>query len=138
MDEHGIAAALLPLVTAFCRVSMWSVLTLCTALSILGLLGGRRGWQPGRGHIVPLVLGARGPAQSLPARVVQALGPRLPRGLEDLQEECSDTGAALKHQLDEWVKLGWAEILPPQKHLWPCRALGGWVLAWSEKSLEKL
>lgn len=27
MDEHGVAAALLPLVTAFCRVSVMSVIT---------------------------------------------------------------------------------------------------------------
>lgn len=27
-----------------------------------------------------------------------------------------------------WVKLGWAKILPPRKHLWPCGTLGGcWV-----------
>lgn len=43
MDEHGIAAALLPLVTAFCRVSLCRVLPPCMALADSELLGGCRG-----------------------------------------------------------------------------------------------
>lgn len=48
MDEHGIAAALLPLVTAFCRVSISSVPVSGVALTASELLGGCRDWVRGR------------------------------------------------------------------------------------------
>lgn len=48
MDEHGIAAVLLPLVTAFCRVSICSVPLSGVALTASELLGGCRDWARGR------------------------------------------------------------------------------------------
>lgn len=117
MDEHGIAAALLPLVTAFCRVSICRILTPCAAPAGSERLGGHRGWQAeglrahlaarlrarcplgasqGRGSWSAASHGSRGQ----PAWLHQSLGPRLPGWLEDLREGCSETLAALKCQLD--------------------------------------
>lgn len=98
MDEHGIAAALLPLVTAFCRVS---ILTPCAALANSELLGGCRGWQAeglraslaarlraycplGDSQSTGSCLVASNHLQAWPGWLCRSLGPRLPRWLEHL------------------------------------------------------
>lgn len=120
MDEHGIAAALLPLVTAFCRVSICSILNPCTALADSELLGGRRGWQAEglRASTAarlradcPLGASQSRGSCSTTRKVGQAACTALwaqgsQDGLEHLREGCSEIGAALKCQLDLLVKLG--------------------------------
>lgn len=111
MDEHGIAAALLPLVTAFCRVSICCILPPCTALADSELLGGCRGWQAEglRASAAARLradcpLGASqstGPcpvasnrSQGWPGWLRRSLGPRLPRWLAHLREGRSNWGCS--------------------------------------------
>lgn len=108
MDEHGIAAALLPLVTAFCRVSTCSALMPAVASQALSSLeateaGSVKGrepvLQPGQRQIVPSVPRAWGPVQELPATPAlpsaPVSGPRVSKVAGTCWEGCSETGDIL-------------------------------------------